>query len=110
MKNDSQAISNRTRCLCACYATVLSDSMRPYGLWPARILCPWVSPGKNTGMGCHALLQGIFPTQESNPHLLRLLHWQAGSLPLAPPGKAQNQMRTSLIQFDSIKKDSQEQV
>ena len=43
---------------------------------------------KNTGMGCHFLLQGIFPTQGSNPGLLCLLHWQAGSLPLAPPGKA----------------------
>ena len=38
------------------------------------------SPGKNTGVGCHALLQGIFPTQGSNLHLLGLLHWQAGSL------------------------------
>ena len=37
------------------------------------------SPGKNNGMGCHSLLQGIFPTQGSNPHLL---HWQADSLPL----------------------------
>ena len=36
---------------------------------------------------CPALLQGIFLTQGSNPHLLHLLHWQAGSLPLAPPGK-----------------------
>ena len=36
---------------------------------------------------CHALLQRIFLTQGSNPHLLCLLHWQAGSLPLAPPGK-----------------------
>ena len=45
------------------------------------------SPGKNTGVGCHALLQGIFPTQGSNPHLLHLLHRQEGSLPLAPPGK-----------------------
>ena len=35
-------------------------------------------------MGCHALLQGIFLTQGSNPRLLSLLHWQAGSLPLAP--------------------------
>ena len=41
------------------------------------------SPGKTTGVGCHALLQGTFPTQESNRHLLRLLHWQAGSLPLS---------------------------
>ena len=38
-------------------------------------------------MGCHSLLQGIFPTQGLNPHHLRLLHWQAGSLPLALPGK-----------------------
>ena len=45
------------------------------------------SAGKNTGMGCHALLQGIFPTQGLNPSLLHLLHWQVGSLPLAPPGK-----------------------
>ena len=37
-----------------------------------------ISPGKNTGVGCHALLQGIFPTQGSNPHLLCVLHWQAG--------------------------------
>ena len=44
------------------------------------------SPGKNTGVGCHALLEGIFLTQGSNLHLLRLLHLQAGSLPLVPPG------------------------
>ena len=42
-------------------------------------------PGKNIGVGCHALLQGILPTQRLNPRLLCLLHWQAGSLPLAPP-------------------------
>ena len=46
------------------------------------------SQGKNTGVGCHhALLQGIFLTQGSNPHLLGLLHWQVDSLPLVPPGK-----------------------
>ena len=38
-------------------------------------------------MGYHALLQGIFLTQGSNPCLLSCLHWQAGSLPTAPPGK-----------------------
>ena len=47
----------------------------------------WDSLGRNTGLGCHALLQGIFPTRESNPHLLSLLHWQADSIPLAPSGK-----------------------
>ena len=35
-----------------------------------------IFPGKSTGLGCHFLLQGIFPTQGSNPCLLRLLHWQ----------------------------------
>ena len=53
-----------------------------FRLWPARLLCPWNFPGKNIGMRCHALLQGIFQTQGSNLHLLCLLHWQAGSLPL----------------------------
>ena len=56
-------------------------------IWPTRLLCPRDSPGKNTGEGCHALLQGIFPTQGSNLHLLCLLHCQAGSLSQAPPGK-----------------------
>ena len=45
------------------------------------------SPGNNTGVGCRALPKVIFPTQESNPHLFCLLHWQADSLPLAPHGK-----------------------
>ena len=39
-------------------------------------------------MDCHSLLQGIFPTQGLNPRLLHLLHWQVGSLPLVPSGKA----------------------
>ena len=43
----------------------MSDSLQPYGLKPARLLHPWDSPGKNTGMGCHVLLQGIFQTRES---------------------------------------------
>jgi len=44
--------------------------LQPHGLWPTRLLCPWDSPGKNTGVGCHFLLQGMFPTQGSNPGLL----------------------------------------
>ena len=85
-------------------ASVMSDSLGPYGLWPARLLCPWDSagkytvcvsvarscpilcnpmncsppgssvhgdsPGKKAGVGCHALLQGTFPTQGSTPGLL----------------------------------------
>ena len=47
----------------------MSDSLWPHGLWLARLPCPWDFPGKNTGMGCHFLLQGIFLTQGSNPGL-----------------------------------------
>ena len=55
-------------------------------LWTVA-LCPWDSPGKSTGLGCHALLHGIFPTQGSNPRLFCLLHCQVGSLPLVPSSK-----------------------
>ena len=60
----------------------MSDSLQSYGLLPTRFLCPWDSPGKDTGVGCHALLQGSYPTQGLNPYLFGLLHLQAGSLPL----------------------------
>ena len=52
-----------------------------------RFLCPWDFPGKNTSVGCHFLLQKIFPTQASTHVSLCLLHWRADSLPLVPPGK-----------------------
>ena len=54
--------------------SVMSDSFQPYGLQLAKLLYPWKFPGKNTGVGCHFLLQGIFLTQGSNPCLLDLLH------------------------------------
>ena len=63
--------------------SVVSDSLRLHGLWPARLLRPWNSPGKNTGVGCHFLLQAVFLIQELNLNLLCLLHWQADSLPPA---------------------------
>ena len=59
-------------CVCMLSHSVASDSLQPHGLSPARLLCPWNFLGKNTGVGCHFLLQGIFPTQESN---LSLLHY-----------------------------------
>ena len=52
-------------------------------LQPTRLLCPSDFPGKNTEVGCHFFLQGIFPTQESNSCLL---HWQADTLPLSHQG------------------------
>ena len=63
----------------------MSDSLRPHRLYPTKLLCPWNFLGKNTWGGCHFLLQGIFPTQGSNPHLL---HWQADSLPLVRLGSS----------------------
>ena len=65
--------------------SVVSDSLRPYELQSARLLGPGDSPGKNTGVGCHALHKGVFRTKGWNPRLWRLLQGQAGSLPLAPP-------------------------
>ena len=65
----------------------MPDSVQPHGLQPDRFFCPWDFPGKNTGVGCHFLLQGVFLTQGSNLHLLCLLHWQVGSLPPAPPNQ-----------------------
>ena len=65
-------------------AKVLVDQLCPTLCDPMNyILCPWDSPGKNTGVGCHSLLQEIFPTQGSNLGLLQL---QADSLPSEPSG------------------------
>ena len=61
-------------CFPALSHSFVSDSWQPHGLQSARLLRPWDSPGKNTGVGCHALLQGIFLTQGSNLHLL--LGWR----------------------------------
>ena len=67
--------------------SVRSNSLRPHGLQPTRFLCPWNYPDNNTGVGCHSLLQGIFPTQGSNLGLLAL---QANSLPPEPPREPPN--------------------
>ena len=48
-------------CLCVFSCSVTSDSLQPYGLQPARLLCPRDSPGKNTGVGCHVLLHNMQP-------------------------------------------------
>ena len=50
--------------------SVMSDALRLHGRWPTRLLCPRSSLGKNTGVGCHSLLQGIYSTQGSNLDLL----------------------------------------
>ena len=66
-----------------------------------KILFPWAPKSlqmvteaatKNTGVGCYFLLQGIFPTQGSNPHLLCLLHWQVNSLLLSHQGSPKHSL------------------
>ena len=65
--------------MCVCVShSVVSDPLWPHGLEATRLLCPWNSPGKNTRVCCHFLLQGIFPTQGSNSGLLQgrfLMFW-----------------------------------
>ena len=59
-------------CVCVCVRartrilshSFVSDSLQPHEQQPTRLLCPWDSPGKNTGVGCHFLLQGVFRTQD----------------------------------------------
>ena len=67
--------------------------MQTNGLWPARLLCPCNSSGKNTGAGCHALLQGIFlqgiPPGDQTLIFYVFLHWQEGSLTLSHLGSPQ---------------------
>ena len=83
-QDENLKICIEPRVCCACYVALVI-SLWLHGLKPTRLLCPWGSPGKDTGVGCHFLLQGIFLTQGSNLRLLCLLHWQVGSLPLASP-------------------------
>ena len=72
-------------CVCVCFQSCLTFC-NPKDYSPTRLLCPWNFPDKNTGVGCHFLLQGFFLTQGWNPHLLNPLHWQVDSLPLNHQG------------------------
>ena len=67
--------------------------LRPHGLQPTRFCGPWNFPGKNIGVGCHFLLQGIFLTQGLN---LCLLHWQVDSSPLSHQGSPSRSLEHNL--------------
>ena len=77
--------------LCCCSVVA---RLWPHGLQPTRLLCPLDLPGKNTGVGCHFLLQGIFLTQGQNPPLL---HRQVDSFPLSHLGGAHYLPRDAII-------------
>ena len=70
-------------CVCELLSPIWLFAPPPHGLWPARLLCPWGSPSKNTRVGCHVFLQEIFPTQRLN---LGLLHWRQILYCLSPLG------------------------
>ena len=76
--------------MCICVLNQFSNVRLFATQWTVatRLLCRWDSPGKNTGVGCHALLQGIFPTPGMNlpPYVSRIE--RRGSLPLVPPRKS----------------------
>ena len=89
-------LKRNCRFCCCFWHSVMFDSLGPHGLQPCRLLCPLDFPLKNTGVGCHFLLQGIFLTQGSNPHLL---HWQTDSLPWSHQGSRLNCKRHQ-VQFN----------
>ena len=80
---DKIGVGRHLLTICCCLNSKSHWTLHSHGLQPARLLCLWGFPGKNTGVGCYFLLQRIFPTKGSNPHLL---HWQAGSLSLSHLG------------------------
>ena len=91
---------SRQWCMLVCsVASVMVDSLQHHGLQLARLLSLWDSPGKNVGVGCHFLIQGIFPTQGLNLHLL---HWQADSLPLSHQGITPSNGNATLIPGDKL--------
>ena len=85
----------RTEKLECSVTSVMSNSLQPHGQHPARLPCSRDLPAKNTGVGCHALLQRIFPIQGLNPHLLCLLHCRQFFTP-EPPGKPQKDLQDTL--------------
>ena len=73
-------------CVCVYMLSRVQLFVAPWTIQPTRLLCPLDFPSKNTGVGCHCLFQGIFPTQGSDL-FLESPALQLDSLPLVPPGK-----------------------
>ena len=106
-------------CLHVCVLSHFSCVQLCSTLWTVAHQAPLSrqdSPGKNTTVGCHALLQEIFLIQGLNPCLLCQLHWQVGSFPLAPPGNPGSNRAESkptewkhwMLQLGLVEKKSEE--
>ena len=108
----------KTRCCCCCsVASVVSDSVRPHRRQPTRLCCPWDSPGKNTGVGCHFLLQCMKVKSLSRVQLLatpwtaayqappsmgfsRQEYWSGVPLPSLRFGAAKLKKKKKNLQFE----------
>ena len=90
----------------ACSVTL--DSLWHHALKSTRLPGPWNFPGKNSGAGCHFLLQGICPTQGLNPSLLCLLHWQADSWPLNHLGSPRSLVEDQITSWNINTKSSKQ--
>ena len=93
LKKKPEIISGRMmNCLEGCVVcmraySVVSNSLQPHVLQPTRLLCPWDFPGKYTGVGCHFLLQGIFPDPEIESVFLSSPCIASGFFTTIPPRK-----------------------
>ena len=96
-----QALSHLPTYVCAKSLQLCLTHCEPMDHSPPGSLS-WDSPDRNTGVGYHAFLQGISPTQGSNQHLFCLLHWEVSSLPLAPSGKSIPHHKSLLFSFVSL--------
>ena len=76
---------------CCCVCSVMSDSLQPHGLQPARLPCPWGFSRQEHWNGLPCPPPGDLPNPGIKPSLLSLLHWQGDSLPPGPPGKSPTQ-------------------
>ena len=86
----------------------MSDSVRPHRWQPTRLLFPWDSPGKNTGVGCPFLRQGIFLTQGSNPglpHCMQTLYRLSYQRSPSKTQKSSSKFQKDVSFIDKIRKE-----
>ena len=88
-------------CCCCQVASVVSDSVRPHGLQPTRLLRPWDSPGKNTGAGCHFLLQCM--KVESESEVTQSCLTLSDPMDCSPPGSSIHGIfRATVLEWGAI--------
>ena len=89
-------------CCCCCVASVVSNSVRPHRRQPTRLLCPWDSPGKNTGMGCHFLLQCMKVKSESESELTQSCPTLCDPMDCCPSGSSVHRIFQARVEWVAI--------